>query len=163
MLNKTHVEAVSEVPLDSPGLLQSSEKRTGYVKSLQALYLTNDPVQALVMQINSLLSVHAYSGQRVKKVGSKTGVSYVVSVSNAKLSLQETSYESGFPSLTATKLDVHGLDPFLRYDCNKQKFSCSIYHPADSHLVWIKIDHDHLVARELTEAITKLIQYLQTN
>jgi len=138
-----------------------SEERTGYIKSLQALYLTDDPVKALVMQINSLLSVHAYTGLRVKKPNERAGLMYSVSVNNGQLGLQEKNYEAGFPTLTATKLDVHGLDPFLRYKCEKQNFSCSIYHPADSHLMWIMIDNDDLVVHELVEAFTKLIQYLQ--
>jgi hypothetical protein len=141
--------------------VSSGEERTGYIKSLQALYLTDDPVKALVMQINSLLSVHAYTGLRVKKSNARTGLIYSVSVNDGKLGLQEKNYESGFPSLTATKLDVHGLDPFLKYECKKQKFTCSIYHPADAHLVWIRIDNDDLVVRELVQALTKLIQYLQ--
>jgi len=141
----------------------SSDERTGYIKSLQALYLTDDPVKALVMQINSLLSVHAYTGLRVKKPNVRTGLVYSVSVNSGQLGLQEKNYETGFPTLTATKLDVHGLDPFLRYECEKQKITCTIYHPADPHLVWIMIENDDLVVRELVEALTKLIQYLQLN
>jgi hypothetical protein len=150
-----------EAPEVESSSVLSSEERSGYIKSLQALYLTDDPVKALVMQINSLLSVHAYTGLRVKKANVRTGLMYSVSVNDERLGLQEKNYESGFPSLTATKLDVHGLDPFLRYECKKQKFTCTIYHPADAHLVWIKIDNDDLVARELVEALTKLIQHLQ--
>jgi len=155
----------AEVPsealeIESSSVL-SSDERTGYIKSLQALYLTDDPVKALVMQINSLLSVHAYTGQRVKRSSVRTGLMYSVSVNDGQLGLQEKNYESGFPTLTATKLDVHGLDPFLRYECKKQKFTCSIYHPADPHLMWIMIENDDLVVRELVEALTKLIQYLQ--
>jgi len=141
----------------------SSDERTGYIKSLQALYLTDDPIKALVMQINSLLSVHAYTGLRVKQSNVRTGLMYSVSVDSGQLGLQEKNYETGFPTLTATKLDVHGLDPFLRYECEKQKITCTIYHPADPHLVWIMIENDDLVVRELVEALTKLIQYLQLN
>ena len=139
----------------------TTEARTGYIKSLQALYLTDDPVKALILHVNSLLSVHAYTGLRVKKTKVRTGLVYSISVDKGLLGLQEKNYASGFPTLTATKLDVHGLDPFLKYECKKQKFSCVIYHPADQHLAWIMIENDALVARELVEALTKLIQYLQ--
>ena len=139
----------------------STDQRGGYIKSLQALYLTDDPVKALVMQINSLLSVHAYTGSRVKKTKARSGLVYSVSVVNNQLSLQEKKYEGGFPSLTVSKIDVHGLDPFLRYECTKRNFSCSLYHPANTHLVWMMVDYDDLVARELVGALTKLIQHLQ--
>jgi len=154
-------EAASEVLEMTSSSMLSSEGRTGYIKSLQALYLTDDPVKALVMQINSLLSAHAYTGLRVKKTNDRAGLIYSVSVSDGQLGLQEKNYKAGFPTLTATKMDVHGLDPFLRYECEKQKFTCAIYHPADPYLVWIMIDNDNLVVRELVEALTKLIQLLQ--
>lgn len=141
--------------------ISSSEGRTGYIKSLQALYLTDDPVKALVMQINSLLSVHAYTGLRVKKANARSGVIYSVSANGGQLGLQEKNFDSGFPTLTATKLGVHGLDPFLKYQCKNQAAFCAIYHPADAHQIWIKIENDELVVRELTEALTKLIQYMQ--
>ena len=155
-----HVKKDEALVVESSSILPSGE-RAGYIKSLQALYLTDDPVKALVMQINSLLSVHAYSGLRVKKAKARVGKVFSVSVNDNQLVLQEKNYESGYPSLTVTKLDVHGLDPFLRYECQKKKFVCSIYHPADTHLVWIVIDYDSLVAGELSEALTKLFQYLQ--
>ncbi len=149
----------------SPDIEKSSvitgDQRDSYIKSLQTLYLTNDPVNALVMQINSLLSVHAYTGSRVKKTNARSGLVYSISVVEGQLSLQEKKYEDGFPSLTTSKIDVHGLDPFLRYECSKREFSCSIFHPANTYLMWIMIEHDDLVVRELVEALTKLIQYLQ--
>lgn len=150
-----------EASVTSPAPIISSEQRDGYIKSLQALYLTDDPIKALEMQINSLLSAHAYTGSRVKKSDVRSGINYSLSVIDNHVSLQEKKYEAGFPSLQASKLDVHGLDPFLRYECTKREFACNIYHPANTHLPWITIDYDDMVASELVEALTKLIQQLQ--
>jgi len=162
LLDEQPVKPIPQTARPEPSTVISSDQRGGYIKSLQALYLTDDPVKALVLQINSLLSVHAYTGSRVKKTQARSGQVYSISVVNNQLSLQEKKYEGDFSSLTASKIDVHGLDPFLRYECTKRNFACEIYHPANTHLVWMMVDYDDLVARELVGALTKLIQHLQT-
>ena len=57
-----------------------NKERDAYVQSLKALFLTDKPIQALVMQINSLLSAHPYTGSRLKKVIEKQGVKFQVSI-----------------------------------------------------------------------------------
>jgi len=141
--------------------LTGGQQRDGYIKSLQALYLTDNPIQALVMQVNSLLSSHPFTGSRIKKTGVKEGLVYRLSVKENNLIIQEKSYEKGLPTLSASALSVHGLDPFLRYGCSGKEYACWVYDPANNHERWIKVDYDELVAGELTEALTKLIQKLQ--
>ena len=158
--SQEEVLPMPDADVESVSLL-SGERKSGYIKSLQALYLTDSPIQALVLQINSLLSVHVYTGSRVKKSSERLGSVYAISVNEGQLTLQEKKYKDGLPSLSASRIDVHGLDPFLRYECEKRKLACAIYHPANAHLVWLTIEYDTLVAGELVEALSKLIQYLQ--
>lgn len=141
--------------------LLSASKRDGYVKSLQALYLTQDPIKALVLQVNSLLSAHPYTGSRIKKSGVKEGVVYQVSVIHEGLTVKETSYLSGAPTLSASSIHVPGLDPFLGANCSHTEFACWLSHPSDKYKAWIKIDYDEMVLEELREAMSKLLQALQ--
>jgi len=138
-----------------------NKERDAYVQSLQALFLTDNPVQALVMQVNSLLSAHSFTGSRIKKASEKQGIKFQVSIQDNMIVLQERNFQSGFPQLSAMKLEVSGIDPFIRFDCSNNEASCWLYHPTDQHEKWLLIDHDELVASELSQALTRLIQALQ--
>lgn len=153
-------EPRSDEPSESPAILVNEERDT-YIQTLKALFLTDSPIQALVMQINSLLSAHAYTGARLKKVTEKQGVKFRISIEGNVILLQETSYQDGFPRLSASRLEVSGLDPFITYKCNSKTISCWLYHPASRHDTWLVIDNDELVADELSQALTRLIQFMQ--
>ena len=143
-----------------PTLLVAEDRDT-YIQTLKALFLTDSPTEALVMQINSLLHAHSYTGGRLKKVVEKQGLKYKVAIQDGLVILQETNYLEGFPKLSASRLEVSGLDPFITYQCSSKAISCWLYHPASTHDIWLKIADDELVANELSQAFTRLIQLLQ--
>tara|TARA_R110001592_G_scaffold68269_5_gene209152 strand:+ start:1792 stop:2643 length:852 start_codon:yes stop_codon:yes gene_type:complete len=146
---------------DSQEPLLVNKERDAYVQSLKALFLTDNPVQALVMQINSLLSAHPFTGSRLKKADDKQGVKFQISIQDNLIVLQEKNYDGGFPKLSANRLEVNGMDPFIRFDCSNKDISCWLYHPSDTHEKWIIVDNDELVVRDLSQAFTRLIQLLQ--
>jgi hypothetical protein len=146
---------------DSTVELIDSSQRDGYIKSLQALYLTKDPIEALKLQVNSLLSAHPYTGSRIKKSGVKEGVIYQIDVAKGVLTLQEKNYQNGTPVLSIHSLDVPGLDPFIGVACSSREYMCWLQHPTDKYSAWIKIDYDELVVEELRDAMTKLLQAIQ--
>lgn len=146
---------------DTQEPLLINEHRDAYVQSLKALFLTDSPVQALEMQINSLLSAHPYTGSRLKKVQEKQGVKFQISTQDNIVTLQERNFQEGFPQLSAKKFEVSGLDPFVRFDCSSKDLACWLYHPANAHEKWLLVDYDELVASELSQAFTRLIQLLQ--
>ena len=144
----------------NPSILVHKD-RDAYVQSLKALYLTDNPVQALVMQINSLLSAHSYTGSRVKKISEKQGVKFQISIQDSLIVLQETNYQDGFPQLSAKRFGLNGVDPFIRFECSGREIACWLFHPASAHERWLYFDNDQLVASELSQAFTRLIQILQ--
>ena len=154
VLPKTEPKSVKNLPALTGG-------GDGYIKSLQALYLTDDPIKALVLQVNSLLSAHPYTGKRVKTTKQREGVLYALSVNGTNLVLQEKSFENQQPMLKVDKLNVLGVDPFLTNACSGAEYMCWVYHPSNTHDRWIKIERDDLVISELTDALTKLIRLLQ--
>jgi hypothetical protein len=158
---QTHNQESVNVQQKPSLTLADDGSRDGYVKSLQALYLTDSPIDALVMQLNSLLSVHPYTGSRIKKVGVKEGLIYRISVESYSLMLQEKNYLSGSPVLTATTLPIPGVDPFIRYGCSNKEYACWLFQPASDHRRWIQIDYDEMVVKELAQAMTKLIKAIQ--
>lgn len=151
-------EAVSTAPA-MPAI--TSARGEDYIQSLQKIYLTDSPEQALVMQINSLLSAHAWSGSRVKRQNDRSGVVYSVSIKERDILLQEKRFDNGQAQLKVTKLNVLGIDPFLRSECSIEAAVCWLYDPVATHQRWIIIDRDELVAKELTDALSRLIVRLQ--
>lgn len=152
-------ESQAEPPVQTQAELKSEDD--GYIKSLQALYLTSDPKHALVQQINSLLSSHAYTGTRLKKNNLREGVQYSLSVNGSELLLQERSFQDKQPLLQVKKLNVLGVDPFVEYGCSSTQFLCYLYHPSKANERWILVDRDNIVASELSQALSKLIRLMQ--
>ncbi len=151
--------AQPEAPVSVQPELKSNDD--GYIKSLQALYLTSDPKSALVQQINSLLSSHPYTGTRVKKSRARQGVQYSLSVNGTELLLQERSYQNEQPMLQVKKLNVLGVNPFMDYGCSSSQFLCYLYHPSKANERWILVDRDNLVVSELSQAFSELIRLMQ--
>lgn len=160
IISSSHNDSISEDDASHEPILVNKE-RDAYVQSLQALFLTDNPVQALVMQINSLLSAHPYTGSRLKKAADKQGVKFQISIQDNVIVLQERNFQDGFPQLSANRLEVSGIDPFIRFDCSSKEIACWLYHPSNAHEKWLLVDHDELVVSELSQAFTRLIQLLQ--
>lgn len=154
--------SAADMPVQEPLAPEiSGANGDGYIRSLQALYLTEDPVHALIMQINSLLSSHSYHGSRIKKQNERAGVVYSIDARERELVLQEKSYVDGQATLKVVKLNVLGIDPFLRSECSVEELACWIHDPVAQHQRWIVIDRDELVVKELSDALSRLIVRLQ--
>ncbi len=142
-------------------ILHADEGGDGYVRSLQSLYLSDSPVAALETHINSLLASHAYSEGRLKTLEQKSGVRYSINVDGASLVISEKNFREGKAALSVSRLSILGIDPFLRFACSNSEYLCWIYHPADAHERWLLLERDELAAKELSEALSKLIRLLQ--
>ncbi len=158
VLQQQEAEPVSEKAEIAPAQEGRSD---GYIKSLQALYLTDDPKKALLMQANSLLAAHAYTGSRVKSTERRSGVVYSLAIEGQDLMVQEKAYRDGQPTLKMVRFKVLGLDPFIRTGCSNDEYACWVYHPADKFERWLVIDRDEMVVQELSEALSKLILLMQ--
>jgi len=133
-----------------------------YLESLKKLYLTDDTKQALVLQINNILSTHPYHGSRIKQQDVNKGVRYSVSLTGSELQVQEKSYDKkGAPSLIVNRMDVYGVDPFIKYNCDYDRYICWLYNPINQHDRWILLDRNDDAAKELSEAMGRLIQSVQ--
>ena len=133
-----------------------------YLESLKKLYLTDDSKEALVLQINNILSTYPYHGSRIKQQDVNKGVRYSVSLTGSELQIQEKSYDKkGAPSLLVNRMDVYGVDPFIKHNCDYDRYICWLYHPINQHDRWILLDRNDDAAKELSEAMGRLIQSVQ--
>lgn len=142
--------------------LKLEKGKDGYLESLKALYLTDSSTEALVLRINSLLSTHPYQGSRVKQKGAKKGAKYSINVTGNELQIQEKKYDKdGAPTLLVSKMDMYGVDPFVKFGCDYDRYICWLYHPVNQYDRWILVDRDKNAAKELSEAMARLIRLLQ--
>ncbi len=58
-------------------------------------------------------------------------------------------------------MDVYGVDPFIKYNCDYDRYICWLYHPINQHDRWILLDRNDDAAKELSEAMGRLIQSVQ--
>jgi len=142
--------------------LKLEKAKDEYLESLKKLYLTDDDKQALVLQINNILSNSPYHGSRIKQQGVKAGVRYSINLTGSELQVQEKRYDKkGAPSLVVNRMDVYGVDPFIKYNCDYDRYVCWLYHPINQYDRWILLDRNKDAAKELSEAMGRLIQSVQ--
>jgi hypothetical protein len=132
-----------------------------YLNTLKKLYLTQNSLKALLLRINSLLSLHSYQPGRVRLANARKGIAYQISITKGEIQIQETRYVKGAPLFQVNKLDVYGIDPIIRYGCDYHKFACWIFDPTDSVSHWLTIDRNSEAAKELAKAMTLLIKKMQ--
>lgn len=158
-------EKKSVVPPKAPtntADLKLEKGKDGYLESLKALYLTDSSTEALVLRINSILSTHPYQGARVTQKNANKGARYSISVTGNQLQVQEKKYDKeGAPTLLVSKMDMYGVDPFVKFGCDYDRYICWLYHPVNQYDRWILTDRDKNAVKELSEAMARLIRVLQ--
>ncbi len=131
------------------------------VDELKQLYLTNDTVDALLQHINGLLSVHAFTGSRFIREGEKQGMRFNVSVADNVILVRRSVYDAGQVEMKIERLEVMGIDPFVRYGCDSREFACWLYHPAQTQLRWLWVENNDRAAQDLSDSLRRLIVLLQ--
>ncbi len=153
---------VTPAPPTNTADLKLEKGKDDYLESLKALYLTDSSIAALVLRINSILSTHPYQGARVTKKDANKGAKYSINVIGNELQIQEKKYDKdGAPTLLVNKMDMYGVDPFVKFGCDYDRYICWLYHPVNQYDRWILIDRDKNAAKELSEAMARLIKLLQ--
>jgi len=132
-----------------------------YVKKLQDLYLQDDPVQAIVTHINQMLATHAYTGMRMNKADGGYRLLYNISTSGKGLILLVEKDRGHTPErITTSKMSVYGQSPFIEHECIYERSYCVIKKP-DTTTDWFKMGYSKEAAAELSEALSRLIHFLQ--
>jgi hypothetical protein len=147
-------------PKDLSGALTG--ERNQYIASLKKLYLTDNPEQALVEHINSILSENIFIPGRIRRPGSNEGLVYKVATNSLKeLVIQESDYRKARPGHSMQSIPVYGVDPYLSGECDYNQRMCWLSHPLKSQQRWITIADNPSALTELSKALTQLIRQLQ--
>ncbi len=146
--------------------LQLLEKQgAAYDKKVSELYLDAGLAESLVTHINGLLKSYRYIEGKIKNIDKSNYIDFKLSLAKDKELVTTrrdiTRKSSGISSeLSVTRLNVFGVNPDVVFRCSKQTDSCIIRHPVNQK-TWIKIARDEKGAKEITQALTRLLKALQ--
>ncbi|MBA55867.1 MAG: hypothetical protein CMK89_15540 [Pseudomonadales bacterium] len=148
----------------SGGIERDDTAGKAYDDKVRKLYIAPTLKDSLVLHINSLLSSYEYLEGRIKNRDTSPRLEYQVSVQGpSQLSVVRKQVDpsaGGQASLSSSSLDAFGVNPFVSYRCSKATDQCVIRHPATG-ADWIVIARDESAAKELSQALTRLIKALQ--
>ena len=148
----------------SGGIERDDTAGKAYDDKVRKLYIAPTLKDSLVLHINSLLSSYEYLEGRIKNRDTSPRLEYQVSVqSPSQLSVVRKQVDPsarGQASLSSSSLDAFGVNPFVSYRCSKATDQCVIRHPTNG-ADWIVIARDESAAKELSQALTRLIKALQ--
>lgn len=148
----------------SGGIEREDMAGIAYDDKVRKLYIAPTLQDSLVLHINSLLNSYEYLEGRVKNRDSSARLEFQVSVQKpSQLSVvrkQVNPGNGGRSSISSTSLDAFGVNPYVSFRCSKATDQCVIKHPVTG-ADWIVIARDESAARELSQALTRLIKALQ--
>lgn len=132
-----------------------------YAAKLKALYLKKSFNDALVEHINTLLATHQYTGKRMQTSQDTHQLTYSISVANGNsILVVEKDRREAPERLTTNKTNVYGQNAFLKHECDYAKAMCVVKKP-DLYTDWMTLSYDEEAVKEITMALSHLIQNLQ--
>ena len=131
---------------------------------IQKLYLSDTLTGSLVLYINSVLKSYTYQEGKIKNMDTATREEYAIAVAEPaeiQLTKKQIDPQSVDPaSISVSRLDAFGVNPFVTYRCSKVADFCEIKHPVDD-TPWIKFAYNETAATDLSKALTRLLKALQ--
>ena len=132
------------------------------LEQLQQLYLTDDPIEALLEHVNSLLSVNAWEGRsRVVVRERQRGIHYRFRLEEDRLQVRtRDDSELGRSRVTTQRLNIFGVDPRVVSECFPEEQACWISDPRDGSR-WLKLAQKPEQARETARMISLMLREMQ--
>ena len=141
----------------------SGSEQASYLTELKRLYLTQSERQALLAHSNDLLKTYALRAAYQVGQAQRQDLVYQLSLgAPGELVLREETRDprSGDMAVHNQRINLYGVDPYIKYDCPLSGISCVLHNPADGGVL-LTIVRDHQGAAELAKALSFLIRNLQ--
>ncbi|ARU90068.1 hypothetical protein [Pseudomonas sp. M30-35] len=141
----------------------SSTEQANYLHELKRLYNTQDERKALLAHVNKLLLTYALrAGYQVGQADRNDLIYSVALGAQGELLLREETRGENSSDIAVRnqRIDVFGVDPFIRYDCPTSGISCSLNNPVTGNKM-ITIVRDNNGAADLAKAMSYLIRNVQ--
>ncbi|WP_010488484.1 hypothetical protein [Pseudomonas sp. S9] len=162
LLISSGLVSISTVSADPPAGLSSPEQ-ANYLHEIKRLYNTQDERKALLAHVNKLLMTYALrAGYQVGQADRRDLIYSVALSAKGELLLREESRGESSTDIAVRnqRIDVFGVDPYIRYDCPTSGISCTLNNP-HSGSAMITIVRDNNGAAELAKAMSFLIRNVQ--
>ena len=155
--------AASSAQAAEPEAELSGAEQARYLNELKKLYLTSDERQALLAQSNELLDTYAVRAAFQVGQAERRDQVYQLSVgAPGELLIQQKTREAEGVNVAVRnqRLEVFGVDPYIKYECLPSEQVCTLKNPQDGS-PWLTIRRDHQGAAQLAKALSFLLRNMQ--
>lgn len=131
------------------------------IADLKKLYLADSEEHALLMHLNSLLQLSGWREDKtVVRLDRPADIRYQVEKRNSSLLVQHISRQQDTLLRKSQQIDVYGISPLVKWDCEPGLATCWVFDPRDdSRLFQLGANRDQ--AEDIARTLGRLIRNLQ--
>lgn len=128
---------------------------------LQKLYLADTEEQALLMHLNSVLQLSGWrEDNAIVQLDQPADIRYQVEKRNSSLLIQQITRQQGTMLRKSQQIDVYGISPLVKWDCEPSLATCWVYDPRDGSRLF-QLGANQGQAEDIARTLGRLIRNLQ--
>jgi hypothetical protein len=130
---------------------------------LQKLYLADTEEQALLMHLNSVLQLSGWrEDNAIVQLDQPADIRYQVEKRNSSLLVQQITRQHGTMLRKSQQIDVYGISPLVKWDCEPSLATCWVYDPRDGSRLF-QLGANQGQAEDIARTLGRLIRNLQAS
>ena len=128
---------------------------------LKKLYLSDSEEQALLLHLNSVLQLSGWREDKaVVQLDRPADIRYQVEKHNSSLLIQQIIRQQSTVLRKSQQIDVYGISPLVKWDCEPSLATCWVYDPRDGSRLF-QLGADQRQAENIARTLGRLIRNLQ--
>lgn len=128
---------------------------------LKKLYLADSEEQALLIHLNSVLQLSGWREDKaIVQLDQPADIRYQVEKRNSSLLIQKITRQQGAMLRKSQQIDVYGISPLVKWDCEPSLATCWVYDPRDGSRLF-QLGANQGQAEDIARTLGRLIRNLQ--
>ena len=128
---------------------------------LKKLYLAASEEQALLMHLNSVLQLSGWrEDNAIVRLDQPADIRYQVEKRNNSLLVQKITRQQGTMVRNSQQIDVYGINPLVKWDCEPGLATCWVYDPRDGSRLF-QLGANQGQVEDIARTLGRLIRNLQ--
>jgi hypothetical protein len=128
---------------------------------LKKLYLAGSEEQALLMHLNSVLQLSGWrEDNAIVRLDQPADIRYQVEKRNSSLLVQKITRQQGTMVRNSQQIDVYGISPLVKWDCEPGLATCWVYDPRDGSRLF-QLGANQGRVEDIARTLGRLIRSLQ--